>query len=136
MPFGEAVLVAAGGAIGALLRYGFHDRWPVATGSFPTTTLLLNLVGAFALGVIVEIGTRRGDAPAWVRPLLGMGALGALTTFSGFAVETVHMLDAGRTADATAYVALSLVAGVMAATAGLLVTGWRGGMPVPDDGES
>ncbi len=136
MQIREVVLVAAGGGAGALLRYGVHDTWPVTTGSFPTTTLLLNLVGAFALGVVVEIGTRRGGAPAWARPLLGMGALGAFTTFSGFTVEAVQMLDAGRTSDALAYVVLSLVAGVMAATAGLYVTGWRGGMPVPDDGES
>lgn len=136
MPFREAPLVAAGGAAGALLRYGIHDLWPVATGRFPTTTLLLNIVGAFALGVVVEIGTRPGSTAGWARPLLGMGALGALTTFGGFTVETVQMLDAGRAADATTYVVVSLAAGVMAATAGLYATGWRGGMPVPDDGES
>lgn len=136
MPLREAPLVAAGGAAGALLRYGIYDRWPVATASFPTTTLLLNIIGAFALGVVVEIGARRGGDGGWARPLLGMGLLGALTTFGGFTVEAVQMLDAGRTTDATAYVAVSLGAGVVAAAAGLYVTGWRGGMPVPDDGES
>lgn len=131
----QLALVALGGAAGALLRFEVIERSTVARGDFPITTLVINLVGAFLLGVLVEVVERAGDG-TWLRALLGVGLLGALTTFSGFAVETVLMVDAGNTFGAAWYVAATLVGGLAAVTTGLVVAGWRGGVPVPEEGES
>lgn len=116
-------------------RFEVLETWNVARGDFPVTTLAVNLVGAFLLGVLVEVVERTGDG-TWLRPLLGVGALGALTTFGGFAVETVLMVDAGNTVGAAWYVVATLAGGAVTATTGLFVAGWRGGVPVPEEGES
>lgn len=128
-------LVALGGAVGAFVRFEFLETWSVSDGDFPCTTLALNLTGALLLGVLVEVVERAANA-TWLQPLLGIGVLGALTTFGSFAVETVLMVDAGNSASAALYVAATLAGGTLAALAGLFVAGWRGGTPVPDEGES
>ncbi len=72
----------------------------------------------------------------WARPLLGIGVLGAFTTFSSLASETSLLLRDGHAATAAAYLAASLSLGIVAAFAGLLVGGWRPVQPVPEEGES
>jgi len=131
----QLALVALGGAVGAFLRFELLEAWVVTRGDFPASTLAINLTGALLLGVLVEVVAGAADR-TWLRPLLGIGLLGALTTFGGFAVETVLMVDAGNVGGAAAYVTLTLIGGALAATAGLFVAGWRGGAPVPDEGES
>lgn len=102
------LVVAVGGALGSLARYGLvvalPDLW---------TTLLINVVGAFLLGVLVA---RRPDG-TWSRPFLGTGVLGGFTTFSAFAVQAVEAsLPTG-----IAYVAGTLVLGIAAAELGLRI---------------
>lgn len=112
----EVLVVAAGGALGASARWLIADAAPVAAGTFPVTTLVVNVVGAFLLGALVAAVAGRGRW--WLRPLLGTGVLGGFTTFSTFAVETDRLLAGGEAITATAYVAASLVLGVFAALAG------------------
>lgn len=98
-------------------------RWLLAvtlttTSGFPAATLLANVAGAFLLGlVLTRVLARRGPLPA---SLLGTGALGALTTFSTFALETVELLGTAP-ALAVAYALASLALGPAAAAAGLRV---------------
>ncbi|HWH32246.1 MAG TPA: CrcB family protein [Egibacteraceae bacterium] len=83
-------LVAAGGAAGAFVRAVVADVVP-RTGGLPLATLLVNLAGAFALGLLLG---RVGEDPrhgALPRALIGVGFLGALTTFSALAVELALM---------------------------------------------
>jgi CrcB protein len=129
-------LVAVGGAAGALARYGLSCAFPVATGHFPTTTLLINLSGAFLLGALLEALLRRGRPDHWLRMLGGVGVLGAFTTFSTLANETALLGRDGHTATAVAYDAASLVGGVAAVVLGLVVAGWRYRPPLLDEGES
>jgi len=133
----EVALVALGGAAGASARYGLTEHFPTEAGRFPVTTMVVNLSGAFVLGLLLELlATRRADDP-WLRPLLGIGALGAFTTFSTFAVEVAELLRDDALAVATAYLAISLGGGVAAATVGLTAAGWRPRMGAPpDEGES
>ncbi len=133
----EVGLVALGGAVGASARYGISERFPTAADRFPVTTLVVNLAGAFALGLVLEVvATRRVD-DRWVRSLVGIGALGAFTTFSTFAVEIARLYRDDAFAVATSYGAVSLMAGIAATTLGLMSAGWRPrlGAP-PDEGES
>jgi len=99
-------LVSLGGVLGSLARYGLAVAAPGRA-----TTLAVNVVGSFALGVLVA---RRPDG-RWSRPFLGTGVLGGFTTFSTFAVQTV---DASLPTGA-GYVAGTLVLGVGAAALGL-----------------
>ena len=129
-------LVAAGGAIGALARYGLIRAFPISAGHFPATTLAVNLSGAFLLGVLLEALLRRGRPDHWLRILAGVGVLGAYTTFSTFADETALLARGGHVATAVVYDAVSLVGGVVAVVLGLVVAGWRYRPPLPDEGES
>ncbi len=91
----SVVLVAAGGAVGALARHGsneFCKRLTTTTlGRFvPVSTLLVNVVGCLLIGVLMAL-VRRGQLSEEWRLLLVTGILGALTTFSAFSFETVML---------------------------------------------
>lgn len=105
-------LVALGGAAGAAARWGVVTVAPVPPGTFPTTTLMINVLGAGLLGYLVgrvPVVDARTEA---VRLVLGTGVLGGFTTFSALAVEVWQ-------ATAVAYAAVSVVGGVVAAVVGL-----------------
>lgn len=107
--------MAIGGAAGTGARWLLVAAVPAA-GGFPIATLLANLAGAFLLGVVLtRVLARRGPLAA---SLLGTGGLGAMTTFSTFALETVDLLAAAP-AVAAVYAAASLTLGPLAAAAGL-----------------
>ena len=129
------VVVGAGGAIGALARYGLGRAFPVAPGTFPTTTFAINVAGAFVLAFLLETLVRRGAPDHWLRLLIGVGVLGAFTTFSTMATELALLWRDGDRALAGAYAGASLVAGALAVLAGLALAGFRRG-PVPDEDES
>jgi CrcB protein len=131
----ELALVALGGIVGTLARYGIGEAAPVEAGRFPFTTFSINVAGAFVLGVLLEWLTRHRDLEHWMRFALGVGVLGAFTTFSTFMVEVVELCRDRHVATALAYAAASLVAGMAAAVVGLAVSGWRGA-PLPTEGES
>jgi fluoride exporter len=119
----KVLLVAIAGAAGALTRYGIGSA--VARRDFPWSTLGINLVGSFALGLLLRAGELRGWSDV-VMVTLGVGFLGAFTTFSTFSVETQSMLRDGRGATAALYVTASLVGGVALAAAGYAVATARG----------
>jgi CrcB protein len=131
-------LVAAGGVLGALARYAVGLAVP-APGQWPLPTLLVNLSGAFALGWLLESLARKGpDAGRrrLIRLTAGTGFLGAFTTYSTFSLDTVQLFDAGRAADAFAYLALSLVGGTVATVLGIMLgnrTGHRAGAGTAGD---
>jgi len=104
--------VAVGGIIGALARAALENRFPVG-GGFPWTTLAINLAGAAILAwVVVRVGERLPPS-TYVRPLLGTGFCGALTTFSTMQVEAVRLCRHGHVVIAITYLVTSLVAGVL-----------------------
>lgn len=113
-------VVAAGGALGAVARYGLGVAWPAAPGGFPWATLLVNLAGCAALGVVVELLAGLTAPHRLARPFLGTGLLGGFTTFSTYALETRQLLAAGRPALAAAYVVGTLV-GALAAVWGSMM---------------
>lgn len=120
-------LVAAGGVLGTLARYGLGLVLP-APGHWPLPTLLVNVAGAFALGWLLEGLAGRGP-DAGRRRLLrltaGTGFLGAFTTYSTFSLDAVQLFDAGRPADAFGYLAASLAGGTVATFLGILAAGRR-----------
>jgi fluoride exporter len=116
------LLVAVFGALGAVTRYAV-DGWvsDAARGQFPWGTLVINVAGSFLLGVVVELTTSRLlPHPNW-RVALGIGFLGAFTTFSTFAYETVRLTEDSAYALALLNVAAMTALGLTAAAAGLLL---------------
>lgn len=116
--------VAAGGALGAWLRYQTGRLFmatigPVAASTFPWATLTVNVLGSAAMGLLVGwLARHGGGGEAW-RLLLGVGVLGGFTTFSSFALEFAVFVERGALGLAATYVAVSLVAGFAALFAGL-----------------
>lgn len=112
------ILIAVGGALGTVTRYGLSLAVPVASGTFPTTTLVINIVGALLLGALLGVVARYVPNDRIMRPLLGVGFLGGFTTFSTFSVETAQLARHEHAALATVYVIASITLGLMAASAG------------------
>ena len=110
----EIAAIAAGGAVGALVRVALARSYAPGPGSWPWVTFAVNLAGAFMLGYFVTRLQERLPLSAYRRPLLGTGFCGALTTFSTMQVELLRMLDAGRTGLATGYAVASIAAGFAA----------------------
>jgi fluoride exporter len=116
------LLVAVFGALGAMSRDAV-DGWVsnTARGQFPWGTLAVNLAGSFALGILVELTTSRLlPHPNW-RIALGIGFLGAFTTFSTFTYESVRLVEDSAYALALFNVVAMTTLGLTAAAAGLLL---------------
>lgn len=115
--------IALGGAIGALARH-LVSLWayPVFENRFPLGTLIVNISGAFLIGVVYVLIVERGLlAPEW-RLLLMTGLFGALTTFSTFSLETLLLWHNGAPLTALAYILISLVACLAATAAAIALT--------------
>ena len=109
----DLALVAAGAAVGAVLRWSLGEAVPDGSG-FPWTTLAINVVGAFALGALPLLVRREHRATL----LLGPGLLGGFTTVSTYADQARTLAAAGDAVLAGAYLAGTLVAALLAACAG------------------
>ncbi|MEA2404550.1 MAG: fluoride exporter [Thermoleophilaceae bacterium] len=105
--------VAAGGVAGVLARYGLGTLF--STDRLPALTVAINVVGSFALGLVVAVGH---ELPAAVRTGLAVGLLGGFTTFSTFSVDVFLDIETGRPGEAFLYLAASVLVGVAAAAAG------------------
>jgi CrcB protein len=111
--------VAVGGLIGTALRLLFDLAFPHADHEFPLETLLINLAGAFALGLLAGGLWRRPSTPAWLKAGVGSGVLGSFTTLSAVMASLVVLEREGEHLTAAIYLVVSVVAGLAAAAGGL-----------------
>lgn len=118
----QVLLVAVGGAVGALCRFGTAS-WLVKQlgSSFPWATLSVNVVGCLLIGRFLSSGFAQQEH--W-RLAVAVGFLGSFTTYSAFGAETIHLLRFGKHGAALAYVGASLVLGLAA-----VWIGWKLGSP-------
>lgn len=105
-----AILIAIFGAVGCLARY-LISGWVYGHlgRAFPYGTLVVNIAGAFLVGLIMELALRSTMISANLRTGLTVGFLGGLTTFSTFSYETFRLLEEGEFVVATANVMVSVV---------------------------
>jgi fluoride exporter len=91
------LFVGVGGMVGSICRYGLSGLFYRVMGDrFPYGTFAVNIVGCFAIGVLMSLFEGRWLVPPNVRLFLTIGILGGFTTFSTFSYETVEMLKGGN----------------------------------------
>jgi len=118
------VLLLVFGSIGTLARYGLQGVIQDRAGStFPTGTLMVNLLGCFLLGGIGQYSLTHISIPADWRVGLTVGFFGAFTTFSTFSWETVHLLDDGDWMQALLYAGVSFLGGLFLLKLGMRLAG-------------
>jgi CrcB protein len=117
----KLILIAAGGALGSLARYGVgslvHEKY---AGLFPLGTLTVNLTGSFIIGVLWGVANGLSMHPN-VSAFLFVGLLGGFTTFSSYSLETLNLLRDGDYKLALYSVLLNNVAGILLAFVGLVL---------------
>ncbi|PKP93107.1 MAG: fluoride efflux transporter CrcB [Alphaproteobacteria bacterium HGW-Alphaproteobacteria-16] len=114
------LLVMLGGAVGAGCRYLVGRTCLSMWGpDFPWGTLVVNVVGGLAMGVLIGWLAARATGDSGLRYLLGMGVLGGFTTFSAFSLETVLMLERNEYWTALLYILVSVIGSLTALFAGL-----------------
>lgn len=116
--------VAAGGAVGSMLRYGVGLVLPHESGDWPWSTFVVNMVGAFLLGWLLETVARRGPETMRlrrVRLFAGTGVLGGFTTYSSLALDISQLTDDGAWHVAVSYAGATLLLGTVAALLGVLL---------------
>ncbi len=121
---GVSLAVAAGGALGCLLRFASSNwvsaYWPQ---HFYTATLAVNIVGCLLIGYLYgQFLMRPGEIPLALRAGVIVGFLGGLTTFSSFSLDTLRLLESGQALLAFGYLALSVLGGLLATWGGLTLT--------------
>ena len=127
--YASFIAVALGGALGAMLRYAI-SLWSVQRLEtlMPTAalagTLIANAVGAFLIGVLFVVITEKGLITESWRPLLIVGFLGALTTFSTFSLEAVGLLQQGEWLTAMVYVLSSVIICLFLTWVGIELARW------------
>ena len=117
----ECIAVGLGGFFGAILRY-LMGLIPLREDlMFPVKTLAVNVIGAFAIGLIVALTAKHSNMNPRLVLFLKTGICGGFTTFSTFALETVDLIQAGNSVEAILYVALSLILGIAAVFAAQII---------------
>jgi CrcB protein len=120
----SVLAISLGASLGALLRWGFGNRFNSLLPAIPPGTLLANLVGAYVIGLgIAFFASFPAVAPHW-RLFLITGFCGGLTTFSTFSAELVVLLEQGRLSWALGAVAAHVVGSVLMTFAGIATMLW------------
>ncbi|GEA15869.1 putative fluoride ion transporter CrcB 2 [Moorella sp. E308F] len=111
--------VGLGGLLGAITRYALGQALSARSrGNFPTGTLIINLTGAFLLGLLLGTPAFTHRFGTSLTLALTTGFLGAYTTFSTFSYEVVRLLEDGEVINALTYLLGSIILGLLFALAG------------------
>jgi len=114
-------VIAVGGALGSLARWGLGTALPHTSAQFAWSTFLTNASGAFLLGVLMALALDVWSHHRYTRPFLGVGICGGYTTFSTYLLDTRGLLAAGRPGIAAIYLFGTVAVGVVAVIAGLAI---------------
>ena len=122
-----ALAIALAGATGALLRWGLTaGTQRLLPGTFPWGTLVVNVLGCFALGWLATHFAARAELSLTLRTAVLSGLIGAFTTFSTFSFDTIELLRTGHAGKAAANVVLSVTVGLLAAWWGVILANRSG----------
>jgi CrcB protein len=121
MNLGTALLVGLAGGAGSVSRYLIGVALAREQVRFPVATILVNVLGAFLIGLLMVLFASRGELDSRARIALTTGFLGGFTTYSAFAYETVAMVERREYAAVSIYIAATLVAAALACWGGMAV---------------
>jgi fluoride exporter len=110
------ILIGLGGAAGSMLRYAVSLI--VVSRTFPLATLLINIVGSFAIGLVLACSSKDETFASNWKLFLATGICGGFTTFSAFSAENLQLLQSGKAGLSLLYITASIVAGIAAAWLG------------------
>jgi protein CrcB len=111
--------IALGGSLGGSARYGLGLMFPTPPAAFPVTTLAINVSGAFLLALLLVLVAQTWPPTRYLRPFVGVGFLGAYTTFSTWMVDSLLLMARGRPDTALVNLAVSVFTGLAATSLGL-----------------
>lgn len=114
------LVVAIGGALGAMTRFGVYNAATLAGYSSFLATLAVNISGALLIGVLYVLLTEKGGLQPYGQHLLTIGFLGAFTTYSSYSLDALRMLEQGQLSTAVLYLLGTLLACLLATWLGLL----------------
>ena len=118
----QILAIAAGGAVGAVLRFWLSTAVHAGLGrGFPYGTLAVNVLGSLLMGLLYALLLERMDVGPEVRAALLIGVLGAFTTFSTFSIETLNLIEQADYLKAVLNTLLSVLLCLLAAWGGLLL---------------
>ena len=121
-PLFAIAATAAGGALGSVMRFLVSNWFVNRFGpGFPWGTFTINVSGAFLIGIVLQLAATRAGFSPYLRVFIATGILGGFTTFSTFAYETYALGAAGLTIQSVAYAGGSILTGVAAAYAGIML---------------
>jgi len=125
-PIAACALVACGGAVGSVARYALGLAVGAITGTtstYPWAILGINILGSLAMGLLFGWLARHNGGTETIRLLLGVGLLGGFTTFSAFSLEIILLIQREAFGLAALYVGSSVIGGIIALYAGLILMG-------------
>jgi len=114
-------VIAVGGALGSLARWGLGQALPPAQSEFPWATFIENVSGGFLLGVLMVFVIDVWPPSRYLRPFLAVGVLGGFTTFSTYMLDTRNLVAADRALLGMVYLFGTLTAGIAAVWLGVAV---------------
>ena len=118
----QLIAIAAGGAVGALMRYGMSNAVYAMLGrSFPYGTLAVNVFGSLLMGFLFVLLIERSTFDVLWRSAILIGGLGAFTTFSTFSIETLNLIENGSVTLALLNMLLSVALCIIAVWLGVAV---------------
>ena len=106
--------VGLGGALGAIFRYLLGQIIPKLGSGFPIATFAVNLIGCFAIGLVVGLAGKHSNIDPRVILFLQTGICGGFTTFSTFSLESLTLIEEGKIAIGILYIVLSVLLGLFA----------------------
>jgi CrcB protein len=118
----QLIFIAAGGALGAIMRFGVSNGVHALVGrDFPYGTLTVNVLGSLLIGICyIALIERLSLGPEW-RAFIIIGILGAFTTFSTFSLETFNLVENGELIKAAVNVLTSITVCLLATWIGILI---------------
>jgi fluoride exporter len=125
------LVVAVGGALGAMLRYYLGGSLLSRLAApFPTATFIINVTGSFILGFFLTLATERVSLSPHLRLAVAVGFVGAYTTFSTFEYETARLVEEREIIRALLNIVLSFTVGFAAVWAGIFAARKMAGAPL------
>lgn len=114
------IAIAAGGALGAVLRHGLNAGILALSGmTFPLGILVINVLGSLLMGVLTGVFAHVYEPSQTMKAFLTVGILGGFTTFSAFSLDAVMLWERGAALQSLLYVTASVLLSVLALVAGL-----------------